>query len=188
MLLPFLQSKKLNSANNHPIVFAGDVGATKTNLALYKVENEQFRLLHQAKLVSDDFGSVAMLADHFMKNLPSPDAVCFGVAGPVLNGKAKLSNLSWEVDAHELSQHFGVHDIHLINDLEATAYGLAVLGKEDISIVHEGSAAPVGNVAVIAPGTGLGEAGLYWDGEYYRPFATEGGHCDFAPRDAFDFE
>ena len=144
--------------------------------------------LHEAHYKSHDYKNIIELIDIFIKNYPYPDAVCLGVAGPVLNGHAKLSNLMWEVNSDELSNHFGMKKIKLINDLEATAYGLAMLNENDIALIHKGDNAPVGNAAVIAPGTGLGEAGLYCDGNYYYPFATEGGHCDFAPRNQFDFE
>ena len=185
MLLPFHQAKK---TGNGSIVFAGDIGATKTNLAMYKVDNGEYHLLQQAKLVSKDYHSITELTEKFTRNIPQPDAICFGVAGPVLNGHATLSNLQWEIDIKEITALYKTANVHLINDLKATAYGLAVLKEKDISVVHEGNSTIGGNAAIIAPGTGLGEAGLYWDGEYYHPFATEGGHADFAARNSFDFE
>ncbi|HRO47379.1 glucokinase [Agriterribacter sp.] len=185
MLLPFSQS---NQAVNGSLVFAGDVGATKTNLALYRIENNNYHLLQEAKLVSKDYDNITELIREFTAHAPQPDAVCFGVAGPVLNGHATLSNLQWEIDVKEITAQYPAAKVHLINDLKATAYGLAVLGEEDVKTIHKGSAMPLGNAAVIAPGTGLGEAGLYWDGSYFHPFATEGGHADFAARNSFDFE
>jgi glucokinase len=138
--------------------------------------------------LSHDFKNFIQLLEEFQKELPLPDSVCIGVAGPVLNGHAKLSNIGWEIDSKELSDQFGINNVHLINDLEATAYGLAMLTEKDITIIHKGSEMASGNAAIIAPGTGLGEAGLYWDGTSYHPFATEGGHSDFAPRSEFDFD
>lgn len=169
-------------------MFAGDVGATKTNLALYRIENNNYHLLQEAKLVSKDYNNITELTRQFTLHTPQPDAICFGVAGPVLNGHATLSNLRWEIDIKEISAQYPTANVHLINDLKATAYGLAVLGENDVKVIHEGSAMPVGNAAVIAPGTGLGEAGMYWDGKYFHPFATEGGHADFAARNNLDFE
>ncbi|HRN57288.1 MAG TPA: glucokinase, partial [Agriterribacter sp.] len=153
MLLPFRQHKQVA---NGTVIFAGDIGATKTNLAMYRVENGQYHLLRDAKLVSKDYNNITELTGAFTKNTPRPDAICFGVAGPVLNGHATLSNLQWEIDIKEIVAQYPTVKAHLINDLKATAYGLAVLGEEDIKVLHKGSATPVGNAAVIAPGTGLG--------------------------------
>ena len=185
MLLPFYQPKQ---AVNGTIVFAGDVGATKTNLALYRIENNNYHLLQETKLVSKDYNNITELTRQFMRDAPKPDAICFGVAGPVLNGHATLSNLKWEIDIKEITAQYPGAGAYLINDLKATAHGLAVLEEKDVKIICEGSAAPAGNAAIIAPGTGLGEAGLYWDGKYFHPFATEGGHADFAARNNLDFE
>ncbi|MGE5106664.1 MAG: glucokinase [Sphingobacteriales bacterium] len=188
MLLPFKILKENKAGSKSKIVLAGDVGATKTNLALFKTEGNKVFLLQEAKYKSNDFKNIIELTDTFTKNLSVPDSVCFGVAGPVLNGRAILSNIMWEINKDEIADHFGIKDVQLINDLEATAYGLAVLNDTDVAVIQKGSSTPVGNAAVIAPGTGLGEAGLFWDGNYFHPFATEGGHCDFAPRNEFDFE
>jgi len=189
MLLPFYKSKESKASGRSTIVLAGDIGATKSNLALFKVEGDHVASLHEAKYKSNEYNNIIELTDAFTRDiLPLPDSICFGVAGPVLNGHAKLSNINWEIDSAELSNHFKVKNVQLINDLEATAFGLAMLNEKDVAMIHKGNDAPVGNAAVIAPGTGLGEAGLYWDGNYYHPFATEGGHSDFAPRNEFDFE
>ena len=188
MLLRFKIPKESKASRRNSIVLAGDIGATKSNLALFKVEGGNVASLQEAQYKSQEYKNIIELTNTFIKNIPLPDSICFGVAGPVLNGHAKLSNIMWEIDSNELSNHFGVKNVQLINDLEATAYGLAMLTEKDIAEIHKGNDAAVGNAAVIAPGTGLGEAGLYWDGNYYHPFATEGGHCDFAPRNQFDFE
>lgn len=188
MLLQFNISKESKASHKSSMVLAGDIGATKTNLALFKVEGDSVATLQETEYKSHDYKNIIELTDTFIKDFPIPDSICFGVAGPVLDGHAKLSNLMWEIDSDELSNHFGVKNVRLINDLEATAYGLAMLNEKDVAVIHSGNEAPVGNAAVIAPGTGLGEAGLYWDGNYYHPFATEGGHSDFAPRNEFDFE
>jgi len=188
MLLPFNKSKESKSSGKNTIVLAGDIGATKTNLALFNVEEDHVTPLQGAQYKSHDYENIIDLTDAFIRDLPLPVSICFGVAGPVLNGHAKLSNINWDINSAELSNHFKVKNVQLINDLEATAYGLAMLNEIDVVMLHKGNDAPVGNAAVIAPGTGLGEAGLYWDGNYYDPFATEGGHSDFAPRNEFDFE
>ena len=188
MLLRFKIPKESKASRRNNIVLAGDIGATKSNLALFKVEGGNVASLQEAQYKSQEYKNIIELTNTFIKNIPLPDSICFGVAGPVLNGHAKLSNIMWEIDSNELSNHFGVKNVQLINDLEATAYGLAMLTEKDIAEIHKGNDAAVGNAAVIAPGTGLGEAGIYWDGNYYHPFATEGGHSDFAPRNQFDFD
>lgn len=185
MFLPF---KILKEKPGSSIVLAGDVGATKTILSLIKFDEENAVTLKEAKYKSHDYNNIIELTENFIKDSAVPGSICFGVAGPVLDGHAKLSNINWDIDKDELANHFTVKTVHLINDLEATAYGLTMLTEKDIAILHRGDETPVGNAAVIAPGTGLGEAGLYWDGQYYHPFATEGGHCDFASRNEFDFE
>jgi glucokinase len=188
MLLQLSSSQQNKASDKTSMVLAGDVGATKTNLALFKADREQITLLQEAQYRSNDYKNIIGLTDTFIKGLPAPDSICFGVAGPVLNGNARLSNIGWKIDAVALSEYFGVKPVHLINDLEATAYGLAMLQEKDVAVLHKGNEPAVGNAAVIAPGTGLGEAGLFWDGNYYHPFATEGGHADFAARNEFDFE
>lgn len=177
----------MTEGSSHAIILAADVGATKTNLALFKYEHNDPIVLHYSKFKSNDYSNVIDLINEFQKDLPSPDSICLAVAGPVQNNHAKLTNLAWEIDREDLIRHFKIPGIHLINDLEATAYGLPLLRESDFSEIHKGENT-AGNIAIIAPGTGLGEAGLYWDGEQHHPFATEGGHCDFAPRNKFDFE
>ncbi|MDE3213201.1 MAG: glucokinase [Bacteroidota bacterium] len=188
MLIPLKKYPSQGDDLPSRIIVAGDIGATKCNLALYRLEKDQFNLLHEAHFLSHAFNGMAELLDAFLLNQPSPGAICLGVAGPVLQGVARLSNLHWEIDSRELSEHFSTQNIFLINDLESTGYGLAVLSAEDILTIQEGLPSAEGNAAVIAPGTGLGEAGLFWDGATYQPFATEGGHCDFSPRTALDIE
>ncbi len=188
MLLKLNFPKNNEVSRQGRIVLAGDIGATKSNLALFRVENGNFTSLREAQFKSNDYRNIIELTDSFMKGGSAPDTICFGVAGPVINGHAKLSNIKWDIDSQELSVHFNVKSVLLINDLEATAFGLAMLDEKELKVLHKGSEVPVGNAAVIAPGTGLGEAGIFWDGNYYHPFATEGGHSDFAPRNLFDFE
>lgn len=188
MLLPLYKPQKKRQGPEINLVIAGDVGATKTNLALFNTEGGQLVNVKEAQYPSKEFDSLADMLKVFCSELPLPDAVSIGVAGPVFNNKAILTNLSWEIDGNLLVGQIGIPDIHIINDLEATAWGLAMLTEKDISIIHKGSGLPTGNGAIIAPGTGLGEAGLYWDGVSYHPFATEGGHGDFAPRDELDVE
>lgn len=170
-----------------PIILAADLGGTKTNLALFQHQEPKPRLIRQAQFPSAEFSSMADIVRQFMGTDPMPVRICIGVAGPVMNGKSKLTNLSWGIDERELEKDLGVDAVALINDLEATAYGLAALEEKDF-LTFPGKDPEPGNIALIAPGTGLGEAGLYWDGAHYHPFATEGGHAGFGPREDIDLE
>lgn len=188
MILNFEPSfKQIKSLKQEILVLAGDIGGTKTNLALFKASGDSIVPIIQCKYHTIDFLSIEELLKSFLKDIPEPDKICLGVAGPVLNGHAKLSNIKWEIDKLELSMQFK-KDCSIINDLEATAYGLAMINQDETVVIHQGKSQIPGNAAVIAPGTGLGEAGIYWDGKYYHPFATEGGHADFAARNVLDFE
>lgn len=187
-MLPLLFSNFNKNKGEDVLVLAGDVGATKTNLALFRMNGYNAVVLKEVNYKSQEYKSITEISDDFLKDHPHPDVCCIGVAGPVFNGKVKLTNLSWEMDSNEIAKHIKVANVYLINDLEATAYGLAMLADKDTLVIHKGSDTPSGNAAIIAPGTGLGEAGLYFDGKLFHPFATEGGHTDFASRDKTDFE
>lgn len=175
--------------NKKEIVLAGDLGGTKMNLALYEVEGDEMKLLAQQTYHCREHASAQEMINLFLAKLEEskPQQVCIGVAGPVINNKAGMVNLGWVVDGNVIKRETGLARVSLINDLEANAYGVACLTEEDFTIVHDAKSSK-GNMAIIAPGTGLGEAGLFWDGKFYRPFATEGGHADFAPRTVLDFE
>lgn len=167
---------------------AGDIGATKSNLALYQFSGETFSVLKEKRYHTREFDNAGKMIDEFLNFPDSPDVICFGVAGPVQNGKVRITNMPWEIDSNEMSGRNKNIPVYLINDLEATAYGIAMVEAKDIHTLYDPESKNNGNIAIIAPGTGLGEAGLYWDGSTYHPFATEGGHCDFAPRTEFDAE
>lgn len=170
-------------------VLAGDIGGTKTHLAVCKATREGVTVLSQEKYHSTQYPTLQEIIKDFLeKATVAPDRACLGVAGPVLNGKVDITNLSWELDSRSLARDLGVKELSLINDLEATAYGLACLTTGDVTTLHEGDPAAQGNMAILAPGTGLGEAGLFWNGHSYQPFPTEGGHCDFSPRTELDME
>ena len=165
-------------------VLAGDIGGTKTNLALYAVEEPQrIVLVREASFPSADYdGLDGVIGDFRQAGQESIAAGAFGIAGPVLDGKVVATNLAWEVEASNLSKILGGFKVRLMNDLEATAYGALFLADEEIYVLNVGNPRR-GNCAVIAAGTGLGQAFLFWDGHRYIPAATEGGHVDFSPRD-----
>ena len=169
-------------------VLAADVGGTKTALALYEMRGGAMSLLRQTVYASNKFTSLEEAIRHFTGTSPLPARLSIAFAGPVQDGKAKATNLGWSIDIDALSRELGVSRVFLLNDLEAGAYGLAALNPQDFLTVYPGKTPATGNAAIIAPGTGLGEGGLYWDGSTFHPFATEGGHSAFAPVDAFDAE
>jgi len=169
-------------------VLAGDVGGTKTRLARIRVGESFLQVLDEAEFPSADYTHLReILSDYFRRSPGAVRAAAFGVPGPVFQGRARITNLPWELSASELVEVLGAQQVSLINDLEATAHGIGELDSQSLQTLAPGVPDAPGNAALIAPGTGLGEAGLYWDGIRFRPFATEGGHADFAPTDATDY-
>ena len=162
-------------------VLVGDVGGTKTNLSLFQAHNGIFSLLKESRYSSKQYDSFNEVVKDFLRDKEIPDRLCVGVAGPVINGYVELTNLGWTMDEQNIHDHIGIPHVHLINDLVANAYGLGGLYKKDILTLHEGNPDLKGNAVIISPGTGLGEGGLFYDGERYYPFPTEGGHTDYAP-------
>jgi glucokinase len=170
------------------MILAGDIGGTKTNLALFNragaepVREETFRS-------GEHDGLEPMIEAFLAEPAGTVEAACFGVAGPVRNGtEVDTTNLAWPVDGAGLAKLLGLETVGILNDLEANAWGIGALAASDFAVLNEGDAGAQGNAAVISAGTGLGEAGLYWDGERHHPFATEGGHVDFAPRNEIEVE
>jgi glucokinase len=168
------------------VILAADIGGTKTNVALYQSGPQGLTISREQRYVSAEHASLTDIIHDFCRNT-LPDRIAAAVAGPVIQGKSKLTNLSWVLDSKAMSEDLKT-PVCFINDLEATAYGLAGLKDEERTTLAAGDPNAKGNIAIIAPGTGLGEAGLFWDGEHYHPFATEGGHSDFAPRTKQDVE
>jgi glucokinase len=165
---------------------AGDIGGTKTRLATVEVTGTQVRIEREADYPSRDYAKFADLLGDFLADADIPHHAAFGVAGPVRGRVVQTTNLPWRIDADALQRQFGFAHCTLLNDLEATAYGLPALGADDLLTLQAGAPDASGNVAVIAAGTGLGEAGLFWDGQCHHPFATEGGHASFSPGDELE--
>jgi glucokinase len=166
------------------MILAGDIGATKTALALFEATGSSLRLARHAEFVSHDYPSLEAILGEFMP-APGPtvlDRACFGVAGPVENGIAHLTNLPWVVDEQALLAALRTPSVSVINDLQAAAYGMLFVDPTKFAVLHAAPVPDHATVAVIAPGTGLGEALLFWDGERYHAVASEGGHADFAPK------
>jgi len=165
---------------------AGDIGGTKTRLAVVEVSCKQVHVVREVCYPSQDYAAFDALLGDFLSGIEAPALAAFGIAGPVQGRVVQTTNLPWRIDADALQRQFGFARCTLLNDLEATAYGLPALGAEDLLTLQAGAPDASGNAAVIAAGTGLGEAGLFWDGRHHPPFATEGGHASFSPGDELE--
>jgi glucokinase len=170
------------------MILAGDIGGTKTNVALFEIA-ETGKPLAQSSFPSGKYDSLeSIVAEFVAEHQPQVTHACFGIAGPVKDGQVKTPNLKWTVDGRTLARTLKLEHVNLINDLEATAYGIEALGEAQLHTLNEGKAESGGHRALIAAGTGLGMAGLFYDGRHYRPIASEGGHIDYAPRTAIEHE
>ncbi|WP_456374615.1 glucokinase [Thiolapillus sp.] len=164
-------------------ILAGDIGGTKTTLAFIEASSSQgMQVLCRSTWASREHDSLeSILAVFLEKHALRPDAAAFGVAGPVLNGRCITTNLPWTIETAALRRILGIEQLWLINDLEANAWGIDALSDEDFHTLNPGRDNARGNRSIISAGTGLGEAGMYWDGNTHIPFASEGGHASFSP-------
>lgn len=182
--LAFLKKNDLKKIYGN--VLAADVGGTKTNLSLYQVIDGTLKPLKQRSYITKDHSSFQEMVEKFKNgDLPEINSLCLGVAGPVTKGVVKGTNFPWIIDEKEIRRELGISNVAIINDMEANAFGLGALEGSDFEEIRKGTETQ-GNAVLISPGTGLGEAGLFWDGKAYHPFATEGGHSEFSPRNQFD--
>jgi glucokinase len=166
------------------MILAGDVGGTKTNVALLETDGLKVGAVRaQRKFPSAGYDSLERILREFLAGEGQPQLThaCFGVAGPVMDGRVDATNLKWDVSAAALTDALGI-SVSIINDLEATAYGIETLAPHQLHTLNEGTPQPSGNRALIAAGTGLGMAGIVWHEGRYHPVPSEGGHMDFAPR------
>ncbi len=164
------------------MLLAGDIGGTKTKLALYSPHAGPRAPLREETFSSARFPSLEAVVREFLATVREPvDRACFGVAGPVVDGHAEVTNLPWIIDERHLQRELRISSVRLLNDLVATARAVPLLEPSDLHTVNAGTRVRGGAIAVIAPGTGLGEAFLAWDGARYRPHPSEGGHTDFGP-------
>ena len=190
------------------MILAGDIGGTKTHLALFDWTTERVEPLREQTFASGDYKELEEIVEEFLKppepsdkkddesngtlaeqEPPALEAACFGIAGPVVENKSKTTNLPWVVDGHELGARFRIPRVRLLNDLEAAAYGVLVLRPDETEELNPGAPPRTkGAMALIAAGTGLGEAILFWDGARYHPMPSEGGHCSFAPTSDLEIE
>jgi glucokinase len=172
------------------MILAGDIGATRTRMAAFQEEGNKLELVVEKTYKSQEHDGLREIISAFVKTEGIPvHSACFGVAGPVRGGKSKISNLPWTIDSRELAAQLKLASVGLINDLEAYAYGIDALGSKDFVRLSEGAGEDAeGNRVVISARTGLGIAGLYWDGFRHHPFPCEGGHADFAPKNDLEAE
>ena len=166
------------------MLIAGDIGGTKTELAIFSSEAGSHSPLAKARFHSADYPSLQAIVQEFRATTDKPiDRACFAVAGPVIGGRVQATNLPWLIEETSLAKELdtNVQSVRLINDLEAIARAVPILRPSDVDTINPGEPVPKGAIGVIAPGTGLGESFLTWDGSRYRAYSSEGGHSDFAP-------
>jgi glucokinase len=171
------------------MILAGDIGGTNARLAYFQPQNGHLRLVSERVFPSREHSELGEIVTQFLEDSKTlPEAACFGIAGPVRNGRVETSNLPWVIEQSILAKQIHLPATLLINDLEASAWGIGALAAGDLVPLNRVSGPAVGNQAVIAPGTGLGEAGLFWDGSRHQVFACEGGHTDFGPHGDLQIE
>ena len=176
------------------MILAGDIGGTKSHLALFTLEGQHPKLLTQKTYRSADYSGVEEVVRIFLSSQAerlagAPVAVaCLGVACPIVEERCQVPNLPWIIDAAVIRKAVGLKKVHLINDLEANGYGIPLLSEDELLTLQEGISQAGGNEALISAGTGLGQAILYRQGSAFHPVASEGGHADFAPRNELEIE
>lgn len=175
--------------SNVPIL-ACDIGGTKTAVAIFSTELGLTTPVAEETFHSKKYPDLESILHEFLAREKEVriESACFGVAGPVVNGRASTTNLPWVVDEKLLGESLGLHSVYVLNDLVATAYFISHLPEQDICPLNEVRIDRTGTIGVIAPGTGLGEAFAVWDGRRYRPYGSEGGHSDFAPNSDVEIE
>jgi glucokinase len=169
------------------MILAGDVGGTKVHLAMYDFTEGKLKYTRDKQYPAKEYSGLEGIVKEFL-GTDKVSAACFGVPGPVRDGRLRLTNLPWTLDSRELAKNLQIDHVFLINDLEANGYGVAELGPDQIYTLSEGDASQIGNRGLIAAGTGLGEGILAWNGRIHVPYPSEGGHTDFGPRNEDEIE
>jgi glucokinase len=170
------------------MILAGDIGGTNARLAYFQPQNGHLRLVSERVFASREYSELGEIVSKFLEGSATrPEIACFGIAGPVHNGRVETTNLPWIIEQSRLAKQIQLPATLLINDLEASAWGIGGLNPQDLVPLNRVGPS-IGNQAVIAPGTGLGEAGLYWNGSQHQVYACEGGHADFAPQGDLQIE
>lgn len=179
-----------NSNNNNISIIGADISEEVTMLGYYVSSNGGIDTKIQKKYATTEYASFSEILTHFIQEekLDNVKRLGISVPGPVINGKSNPARLGWALDVEEFKDNFGFEQVNLLNDQEASAYGIALLQDSDLDPIYTSGHLEKGNVAFLAPGIGLGEAGYFYDGNYLRPFATEGGHSEFSPRTKVEVE
>ncbi|OGO06965.1 MAG: glucokinase [Chloroflexi bacterium RBG_13_56_8] len=171
------------------MLLAGDIGGTKVDLGVFSPQEGPRAPIAEATFASTSYPDAETLIREFLDEIEiQVDRVCLGVPGPIIDGGANITNLPWAIDQRELMKSLNVSSVHLLNDLEAMGYGLLLLEQDDLLTLQTGQPVQHGTIAVIAPGTGLGEAFLSWNGSQYVAHASEGGHTDFGPNNPLQLD
>lgn len=172
------------------MILAGDVGGTKVHLALYDFSQGSLVHLQDERFPAPEYDGLEAIVREFLSRCPQGEitAACYGVPGPVRQGRLKLTNLPWTLDRVQLAAALTIPHLFLINDLEANGYGVDELKPDQIFTLNPGDHGTVGNRAIVSAGTGLGEGIMVWNGHRHIPMASEGGHCDFAARNPLEVE
>ncbi len=165
------------------MILAGDIGGTKVHLALYDLLDGRLKLMREARFASRQVQGLEQIVGRFVAE-DKITVASFGVPGPEGGERRQTANPPWMLDRSEISASLGIQQVYLLNDLEANGYGIAGLSANQMLTLNEGEPKPTGTRALIAAGSGLGEGFLTWDGRAHVPYASEGGHMDFAPRNA----
>jgi len=187
LLVKFLGKKEppcFNPDGRLQMILAADVGGTNTRLGLFSKDGT---CLAETKVLNRSASSLEELIDAFLQPHPKVERACFAVAGHIEHDRCHMTNLNWTIDAKLIGKKFSIPNVHLINDIEAHAFGLSLISKDEMDLLQAGKR-QTGNQAVVFCGTGLGEAGLFWDGTRFCASAGEGGHVDFAPRNELEIE
>lgn len=165
------------------MILAGDIGGTKTNLGVFNIKDQVLEPVETAQFSSQEFPDLESIVQAFLdKHNFEIQHACLSIAGPIVDGQCRTTNLPWAVDYRDVTKRLGFEKVWLINDLEANAHGITHLKDDEFIILHAGKPGSRGNACVVSAGTGLGEAGMFFNGDGHIPFACEGGHTDFAPR------
>ncbi|KOR28775.1 hypothetical protein TI04_10250 [Achromatium sp. WMS2] len=171
------------------LILTGDIGGTNARVAIAEITQHTTSLYNEANFATADFSGPLDIVAHSIATAGiQPELISLGIAGPVRNQVGTATNLSWSFNARELEQHLNLPNVYILNDLEAIAWGISRLVPEDYLELHAGQPDPEGNISVIAIGTGLGKAGICRHTDQFHPFATEGGHADFAPATELEWE
>ncbi len=168
-------------------ILAGDIGATRVRLGIFKVEGDSFHPFLERNFLSKNYKGIEDVLKEFLEGKPEITAGCLGIAAPITGDIIKLTNLPWMIHPRKIQKEFSIKRLEIINDLVANAYGIPMLRPNDLNVLNKGKIR-YGNAALLSAGTGLGEAILFWDGKKYSPSPSEGGHVEFAPRNPLEFK